>query len=350
MNQFEASLQRAAQGETVDGDLAPLVNTARSVSAIHVPPPPRGLEEGRRQLVAEASRLPPRRPLGSHLSLFVVRKMRPAAAVVSLLVVLALLPGLSYAVAASTDGPLHGLKILGQEARLWLTSNPEAAADLQVAMAEEQMEDIVTALEGGRQIDPKAVDRAEKHLSRAVQVVSQDGDGSDSAPKLRLMNTIQNTYHNMVRLFGAGSDPEFEPLHNLMRSIERAREQLSHGAGQAQGEQERRQEGVAPDDQEFGPHGPGQPVPAAQGTPGPGGPAASAPGPASGSPGKPADPPGPGHEVPPETTCTPAPTAPAEPQEGGGNQEQTHGEAGDDKPQDNQQPGHKGNSGRSRQP
>jgi hypothetical protein len=300
--------------------------------------------------MAEASRLPSRRPLASHLPLFAFSKMRAVAVVVSLLVVIALLPGLTYAIANSTGGPLYDLKLLGQEARLWLTNSPEAAANLQVSMAEEQMEDIVTALEEGQPVDPVAVNRAEKRLVLAVEAVSQDSDTSDPAPRLRLMNTLQNTHHIMTRLFGAGSDPEFEPLHKLMRSIERAREQLTAGSGQAQGEQERTRAGLPADDQEFGMHGPAQATPGAQDTPGSNQPPASQPGPASDTSGKPPWAPGPTYEATPETTATPTPPVPGQPEDTGGNQEQAQEGPGGNRPEDNHQPGQKGNEVHSRQP
>lgn len=328
-NQFEAYLQRAAQDETADGDLASLASIARSVSAVHVPPPPRGLHQGRRRLVAEAARLSRRRSVAWHLPLFTFSKMRTAAVVLSLLVVVALLPGLTHAIATSTgDSPLYPLKLLGQEARLWLTNNPTEVADLQVAMAEEQLDVIATSLEQGRSIDPATADRAQMRLSLAVDAISQSGAAPDPEPKLRLMNAIQNTHQRIMGIVAAGVDAEQEPLHNLMRQMERARQELHAGNGQPEGEQERAREGTPPEDQDFGDSGPAGSAPGAQATPGAVGPAASDPGPASGPGGNQA---GRGPSATPTPAlATPEPTTAPDPHPGlGGSQPQSPHAAGE---------------------
>ena len=297
--------------------------------------------------MAEAARLSPRTRRARHLPLFAFSKMRLATVVASLLIVVGLLPGLTYAVATSTDGsPFYGLKLLGQEARLWLTNNPEAVVDLQVSMAEEQIEGIATAIEEGQSIDRPAVERAEKHLLRAVEAVSDDDDVSESSPRGRLMNTIQSTHRVMLHLFGAGSDPQFEPIHQLMRSMERAREQLNVAGGQAQGEEERSRAGAPADDQQFGEHGP---QPAAEGTPGANGPSASQPGPASDPSGKPADAPGPAQGSPsgPAAESTPEP---GQSGANGGSQGQSQAGSEDNSPDDHRQPAQKGNKGHSANP
>src|SRR5690606_12935116 len=58
-NQLEQALERAARGETVEGPLNPLIQTAQRLSALAEPPPPapHNLAPGRQRFLGQAAAL-----------------------------------------------------------------------------------------------------------------------------------------------------------------------------------------------------------------------------------------------------------------------------------------------------
>ncbi|MFN2225505.1 MAG: DUF5667 domain-containing protein [Anaerolineae bacterium] len=355
---FEASLQQAARDENPEEPYHLLVKTANSVSAIDVPPPPRGLVEGRRQLAAEASQLRfGRSALQGRLPLFAGQRLRLVPVLASLLIVLALLPLFVQEVAASLPGsPLYGLKLLTQDLHSWVTSSPDAQADLDVSLAERRLNDVATALEQGHNIDDTAAQSAEKQLSRAMQTVAQNPETAGAAAPLQLLDAVQNCERVMVQALDRMSESDQMALRDLLRQMERVRQELHSGAGTASGEQGRAQYGDPPSPEEM-PWGLERPDPGWRWPESPGqGAGVSNPG----APGQPAQTPqqqqgaaSAGPAGPAQATATPTPATPAPnptPEQGqqqGG--EQQPGPGGND-PGNNSSPGNKSNSGHSGHP
>lgn len=322
------------------------------MAAVDVPPPPRGLVEGRRRLAAEAAALRPRQGTPQRLPLFAIYRMRLVPVLASLLLVLALLPFFTQEVAASLPGsPLYGLKILAQDVHLWLTSSPDAQADLGVSVAEKRLNDVATALEQGQHVGETAAESAEKQLFEAVQTMAQHPETAGTTAPLQLMTAIQNCERVMVRALNQMSESDQRPLRELLRQMQRARAELQPGAGEAMSEGERARQGDPPGPEEipFGLQGadPGWQWPESPGQ-GAGEPAAGEPGqPAQGS-NQPQDPGGAaqGAEVtPPEGQGQDPPSTPVEPQQNG----QQQG-TGNSDPGGNSSPDNGGNNGHSGHP
>ncbi|MEJ2209572.1 MAG: DUF5667 domain-containing protein [Anaerolineae bacterium] len=356
---FEASLQRAARGENPEEPYSLLVKTAKSVAAIDVPPPPRGLVEGKRQLIAEASSLQSPRARRPGLPLFASQRMRLVPVLVSLLLVVALLPLLTQAVAASLPGsPLYDLKLLAQDIHLWATSSPDAQADLGLSVAERRLNDVATALEQGQSIDDAAAESTERQLLRAMQTVTDNPGAADTAAPLPLLDAIQHCERVMVQALDRMSESDQMPLRDLLRRMERVRQELHSGAGTASGEQERTQYGDPPGPEEM-PWCVEQPDPGWRWPESPGqGAGLSNPGAAGQPPQAPQQQQGPagaGPAGPAQATATPTPATPAAsptptPEQGqqqGGEQQPAPDGNG---PGNNSSPGNNSNSGHSRHP
>lgn len=310
---------------------------------------------GRQRLAAEAARQCSQQATNRRLPVLAGRRMRLVPVLVSLLIVLTLLPFFTQEVAASLPGsPLYGLKILVQDVRLWATGSPGAHGDLDVSVAERRLNDVAAALEEGYAINDATAGNTERQLDRAMQAVSQNPETAGTAGPLQLIEAIQNCERVMVEALNQMSESDQMPLRDLLRQMERAREELHLGAGAASGEQERARQGEPIEAEEI-PVGPNQSDPQRrmQGQ-GPEGPDAGAQGQPAEAPKQ--QPAAPGPAIGATPTATPTPTPPVaepppehsqQPNDNGGQQQPAPGGS---QPQDNSTPGSKGNNGGAGKP
>jgi hypothetical protein len=283
---FERALQQPAKAEMTD-----LVETARRLEALAEPPPspPHRLAPGRQRLLAEAAR---------HRSAQTKRRkerrkmtgvMRLGTALLALVLVVGLTFGASQAAADSLPGePPYGLKLAVEEARLSLTSDPDALAALNLALAEERLDEVTALLEQGQAVDEVVATRVEQQLRAALAAPGQALEG--------LAVAIQQRQRTMEQL--AGETPG-EPLRQLIREMERVRQEAHAGQGEPQGGQQRQRQGTPADPAAL---------PDPSHTPGPAGPKATdQPGPGPVGP-QPTDQPGTGPG--PDPSHTPEPVGP----------------------------------------
>ena len=103
---FEIALQRSAEGHAVEERWLPLIQTAQQAAVLAEPPlpPPQRLAPGRQRFLAEAARLRTEATPRSAMSLWTRPAMKPAAAVIALLLIIVLALSAGQAVAASLPG------------------------------------------------------------------------------------------------------------------------------------------------------------------------------------------------------------------------------------------------------
>jgi hypothetical protein len=263
-DRFEESLQRAAEGERIEGELAPLVQTAQLVSALAdtPPPPPTGLDVGRQRFLTQAADLRARKRVRQESSWGRTHRLRLAGALIAAVLVMGLVFGAGQAAANSLPGALfYNFKLFAEETRLNWTSNPTARVELSVHLMEERLDEIVALLGQGRSIDEATAARAKEQLSRAVQAINEAGDQTALQAGQRLMTLLQEREQVLAQAARSLSGPEQEPLRELLQEMERLRQELRTGQEEPSGPQNRQRQGTPPT---------APPIPEATEQPGPG--------------------------------------------------------------------------------
>jgi hypothetical protein len=167
-------------------------------------------------------------------------RLKLAGTLVAALLVFGMVFGVGQAAAASLPGgPLYGLKLTAEEARMGLTSDPEAKAELAAELAENRLDEIGKMMAAGKTVDGATAHKAQQQLSQAFQAMHQvNGEGQLQA-RHRLTNMIQNQHRVMALEVNGVSDQQQEPVRTLLRSMEQVRAELHTGEGEASGEQNR---------------------------------------------------------------------------------------------------------------
>ena len=302
-NQCEECSQRASREEAVEDRLDPVVHTAQQVMILSEtpPPPPHGLAPGRQRFLAEAARLraesrgnplwlPPRRQLFGGA-------MRLATALAVIAILFGAVVGTTQAAAGSLPGqPLYGVKLATEQIRLALTSQPASRAAVQQSLAEERLDEIVALLGRRQAVGSSVSNRATRQLEQALEASAQLEDATAAQALQQLAEAIRQREQAML---GAASESPEPPVQELLRQMERVRQEAHAGQGDPAGLRHRLRQGT-----------PGQPSTATPHTPSPSG----TPGPTQTPPrtGMPGDSPGPsgtpGH--------TPSASATSQPTEG----------------------------------
>ena len=247
---LEKSLQQAAQGKSIDEEMAPLVETAQLVSALAEPPPapPNRLIRGRQQFLTEASRL--RMQQTAKPKLFVWRagnmRLKLASGLIAALLVFGMVFGVGQAAAASLPGgPLYGLKLTVEEARMGLTSDPAAKAELATEFAENRLDEIGKMMSAGKAVDGETAHKAQQQLSQAYQYAHQVNGEKQLQARHRLADVIENQHRFMALEVNGMAEQQQEPVRTLLRSMVQVRTRVNEG----QGEQNRQELGDPGDPQ-----------------------------------------------------------------------------------------------------
>ena len=169
-------------------------------------------------------------------------RVKLAGVLIATLMVFGLVFGVGQAAAASLPGtPLYGLKLTAEQARMELTSNPEAKADLAAELAQKRLGEVAQMVADGKAVDGETAFKAQQQVSLAFQAANQvSGDEQlKFQARNRLQNIIQEQHQVMASAVDAAPQQQQEPVRALLRSIERVRTELHSGQGAASGEQNR---------------------------------------------------------------------------------------------------------------
>lgn len=244
--QFEEALQRADRGELVGGQMAGLVEVARTAAALAGPhpPPPHNLAPGRQRFLAEAARLRARETGWRFGITRGTAMIRLAGALLAVILLVGALAGTGLVAAGSLPGaPLYSVKLAAERARIGLTTNPEAKASLNLEVAEARLAEVTALMEQGQAVDDPTVTRATEQLEAAL----------DSAYALKaplaphwlgeLAITLQQRQRTME---AAAGDRPAPPVQELLREMERVRQEAHAGTGEPEGEQNHLRHGTPP--------------------------------------------------------------------------------------------------------
>ncbi len=168
-------------------------------------------------------------------------RVKLVGALIATLMVFGLVFGVGQAAAASLPGsPLYGLKLTAEQARMELTSNPEARAQLAVELAQNRLNEIAQMVADGREVDGETAFKAQQQLSWAYQAMRQiSGDEQRLQAQERFAHMLQNQQGAMASAVDAAPQQQQEPVRTLLRSMERVRAELHTGEGEASGQQNR---------------------------------------------------------------------------------------------------------------
>jgi hypothetical protein len=244
--QFEEMLRRGAEGKTVEPRLASLVETARRASTLAAPPPPppHRLAPGRQRLLAEAVRLQAKKTKKRKERVPMTGIVKLETVLIASILVFGLMLGVGQVMADSLPGePLYGLKLAVEEVRIALTTAPQARADLSLTVAEERLDEVEALLEQQKTVDHTTAERLQQQLDVALRAAVQEQNAAASETLQKLALSIQQRQRTMEKL--AGASPE-EPLRQIMREMERVREEARAGAGDPDGLRQRLRHGTPP--------------------------------------------------------------------------------------------------------
>ena len=160
-------------------------------------------------------------------------RIRLAGALIATLLIFGLVFGVGQAAAASLPGdPLYGLKLTAEQARLELTSDPEAKAEYAAELAGNRLGEIAQMVASGEEVDRETAFAAQQQISLAFQAMNQvSGEGQlKFQARNRLENVIQSQHQVMAAEVDASSQQQ-EPVRALMRSMVRVRAELHTGEG-----------------------------------------------------------------------------------------------------------------------
>ncbi len=314
-----------AQGKRIGGTGTAFVKTAQQLSALAAPPPPPPgqLSTGRQRLLAEAARMDTVKAARPRQPALRAGNFRLAGALLAAVLIM----GLAFVGRAAADSlpgtPLYGLKLVVEQARMGLTTDAEHRAELAASVAQERLQEIATLLEQGQAIDGAATSRATAQLASALAAAKQLQDVQALRARERLLTLLQTEQEWMLRAMSELPEAEQLVLQELLREMERVRQELHTGQGAPSGEQNRMRLGTPQDP--AGLPGPSEPPtrtkPAEDTGPGPGSQPSEPPSgpkpPEDGGPGPGSDPSEPpAGPKPPEDTGSGPESGPSEPPAG----------------------------------
>ena len=240
--------QQASQGQAAEDRPDPVVQTAQQVMILAEvpPPPPHGLAPGRQRFLTEAARfragssghylgLPSRRPLFGD-----AMKLATALAVIAIL--FGAVAGTTQAAAGSLPGqPLYGVKLATEQVRLAFAGRPANRADVQQSLAEERLDEIVALLERKQAVGQSVSARATRQMEQALEASTQLEDVAATQALQRLAEAVRQREQAM--LGAAGESPE-PPVRELLRQMERVRQEAHLGQGDPSGLRHRLRQGA----------------------------------------------------------------------------------------------------------
>lgn len=215
-----------------------------------VPPPPKNLEAGRERMLAEATRL--KAQAASHalstdkavgmqkpqrrrkMKLYLAYKV--LAAVMAVVVGTAALGGgVAFASTDSLPGDtLYPAKTFFEDARLSLTSDPAAQAELNLAYATERAEEMEQLQAQGEMVPQDVVERMARHTKQYMQQIAQAQPEEVPGLLERVMETARVQERVLEQAGEGASEAVQQALRQAQKEAKRAYETASAGQGDPQ--------------------------------------------------------------------------------------------------------------------
>lgn len=163
-------------------------------------------------------------------------RVKLAGALIAALLVFGMVFGAGQAAAASLPGePLYGLKLAAEQARMELTTSPQARAELAAELAENRFGEIAQMVASGQEVDRGTAIAAQQQLTFAYTLtLHNSGVDQQLQAQARLAHMVM--YQQGVMASAVGASPQQqESVRALMRSMARVGQELQ--TNQASGAQ-----------------------------------------------------------------------------------------------------------------
>jgi hypothetical protein len=238
VEQFEEAWQRSGGGAALQGPCGPLVETALQLADLAWPmtPPPHCLVPGRQRLLAEAARLRKENTQTRRERRGMTGAMKLATALTMAAMVFGLVFGAGQVAAGSlpTD-PLYAVKLALEDVRLALTTRPEARAGLSVVLAEQRLDEVIALARGRQLVGEQVLDRTREQLQAALSEAAGAGNGATLRSLQRLQAAIQQREATMAALADQAPGAAQAPLWQMVRTMERVRQEAQAGQQDPEG-------------------------------------------------------------------------------------------------------------------
>jgi uncharacterized membrane protein YgcG len=248
--QLQLALERAAHSDKVEHELASLVQTAQLASSLAAlpPPPPNQLVAGRQRFLSEAARIRADKMVAPRVWAWKPATLGLAGTLAAVVLILGLIFGAGQAAADSLPGdPLYTLKLAIEASRMQLTTNREARADLATILLEERLDEITKIVGRGQSVDEPTANRVREQLVLALQAIHQlDGRAALRATQ-KLENTLRVQEQAITQAASTLPAAGQGPVQELLREINRVRQELQTGQGEPDGDQHRLGSGTPPE-------------------------------------------------------------------------------------------------------
>ncbi len=205
--------------DNLDPRLAELLDELKSVPARD----PRAAARGKNKFLAEAVSLSENRRHSWWTTIFQQKEKLAMNLIVSTLILVGLLFGGNATVAASQDdlptGALYQIKLLSEDAQLWLNTDPATEVDLLMQQAQTRTQEMAVLNEQGITPPDALMTRTQDRIHQALEVTSTLDDTEVTTTLLQIRDRLQ-TQDQLLSQLQDGSCIDCEPI------LERTRDML----------------------------------------------------------------------------------------------------------------------------
>jgi hypothetical protein len=142
--------------------------------------------------------------------------------IMSIFVIVGLLFGGSATVSAAQDDlpyePLYQIKLMSEDVHLWLISDPLAQIEILMQQAQIRTEEMAALASRGNTPPAKLTVRAQERIQRALQLIANLDDASQTAALQQIRTRLQTQEQLMIQLQD-GTCMECEPILQQTRDM-----------------------------------------------------------------------------------------------------------------------------------
>ena len=204
--------------EKIDPRLAALLDELKSASARD----PQAATRARGRFLAQAVSASEERRHNWWMTIFQQKEKFAMNLIMSALVVLGLLFGGSATVSAAQDDlptqPLYQIKLMSEDVRVWLASDPNLKIELLMDQVQTRTEEMAVLTLAGITPPAESSIRAQDRIQQALQLAATLDDVSMGAAIEQIRTQLQTQEQSMTQL-QAGSCTECEPILQQTRDM-----------------------------------------------------------------------------------------------------------------------------------